>query len=48
MTKTPAEIYKYDTYKIGASEKWHTLRKNAQRLQYLARTEQSNFLKEIS
>ena len=32
MADTPPEIDKYDTYKNGAFQKWHTLQKNAQRL----------------
>ena len=43
MTKTPPEIDKYDTHKSGALQRWHTLRKNTQRLPYLPRTELSDF-----
>ena len=39
--KTPPEIDKYDTQKNGALQKWHILRKNAQRLPCLPGTELS-------
>ena len=29
IRKNPPETDKYDTYKNGALEKWHTLQKNA-------------------
>ena len=32
MTNNPPKINKYDAQKNGALQKWHTLRKNAQRL----------------
>ena len=43
MTKAPPKIDKHGTLKNGALQKWHTLRKNAQRLSYLPRIELSDF-----
>ena len=43
MTKTPPEIDKYDTHKNVALQQWYTLRKNAQRLPYLPRSELGDF-----
>ena len=43
MTKAPPKIDKYGTHKNGTLQKWHTLRKNAQRLSDLPRIELSDF-----
>ena len=43
IRKNPPETDKYDTHKNGSVQKWHTLRKNAQRLPCLSRTELRDF-----